>query len=132
MKPGQLNNVMKEMLSCEPARDGAHHAWHHSIETEDATTGCANIQGLKASPPPSSEISTDGQDTWQGSQTTDGRLGLQNGLRDNRDLEDDQERDGATTSLATWGRRTWPRLARDRVRWRQSSERFLHRERDIP
>ena len=34
----------------------------------------------------------------QGSRTTDGRSGLQNGLRDNGgDLEDDQERDGATT-----------------------------------
>ena len=42
---------------------------------------------------------------WQGSQTTDGRLGLQNGLRDNEeDLEDDQKRDGATTSLTNWGR----------------------------
>ena len=38
-------------------------------------------------------------------QQMDDHAGLQNGLRDNgEDLEDDQERDGATTSLGNWGR----------------------------
>ena len=59
---------------------------------------------MKTSSPPSGEISTDGQDTSQGSRKADGQSGLQNGLRDSgKDLEDDQERDGATTSLATRG-----------------------------
>ena len=64
-----------------------------------------HIQGWKTSSPPSGEISTDGQDTWKVSRTTDRQSGLQNGLRDDgENLEDDHERDGATPSLATWGR----------------------------
>ena len=71
-----------------------------------------NIQG--SSSPPSGKISTDGQDTWEGSRTTDGRSVLQNGLRDNgEDQEDDQERDGAKDLTRHLGS-IWPRLARDR------------------
>ena len=89
-----LNNVMEEQLSVNQCkmrrimlgitlRDRRHNTWIYT-----------NIQGSKTLSPPSGEISTDGQDTWQDSQTTDRRSGLQNGLRDNgEDLEDDQERD---------------------------------------